>query len=370
MRIMIISSDTKSLIDFRMDLMIKIRDKGHEIIAVAPEKKFIEDFNKNGINFIQIKFDRVSTSILDDINFYFKIKSLIRSEKPDMVFSYALKPVIYGSLAAKRCGVKKIYSLLPGLGHAFNKDIINLKDKSINRIVKILLKKSLKYNTRVIVQNPDDKQELLNEKIIDEARIVRVNSSGVNMEKFKVTKYPEKITFIMVSRLLKNKGVLEYIEAARQIKNENSNVRFLLLGPIDSNPLSLKRDELNNLIEDGCIEYLGEVNDVREYIGQSSVFILPSYYREGVPRSIQEAMSMGRAIITTDWIGCRETVIDGYNGYLVKVRDVKDLKKSIKKFINSPELIQKMGKNSIKYCKEKFEKDIVNEQMCSSMDIN
>lgn len=370
MKIMLISSDTKSLIDFRGDLMIQMKEKGHEIIAVAPENEFLEEFNKMGVRFEQLKFNRASTSILGDISFYFKVKLLIKSEKPDMVFSYALKPVIYGSISAKKCGVNKIYSLLPGLGHAFNRDNLSFKDRLVNKIVKLLLRYACKYNKRVIVQNPDDKEELINEGIVSEYKIERVNSSGVNMDKFKPTEYPENITFIMISRLLKNKGVLEYISAAKNIKKEYKKVKFLLVGPLDSNPLSLSKIELENLIADGCVEYLGVTNDVREYISRSSVFVLPSYYREGVPRSTQEAMAMGRPIITTDWIGCRETVIDKYNGYLIQAKNTNQLEEAMRNFIKDPYLIKNMGENSIKYCKEKFEVNIINEQMIKYIDLS
>ena len=369
MRIMVISSDTKSLIDFRADLMMEMKNLGNDIIAVAPENGYDEEFNKMGIDFVQVEFDRASTSVLEDIKFYFKIKKIINEKKPDIVFSYALKPVIYASIAASKCGVEKIYSLLPGLGHAFNKGEVKFKDKVVSKLVRMLLKYACNLNKRIIVQNPDDRQELINEKIIKEDKVVRVNSSGVNMDRFKISDYPDNTTFIMISRLLKNKGVIEYISAAKNLKKKYKDVRFQLLGPIDSNPLSLSKNELDNLIDDDSVEYLGVTDDVRDYIGNASVFVLPSYYREGVPRSIQEAMAMGRTIITTDWIGCKETVVDGYNGYLVKPKEICDIEEKMEILIKDPELIQEMGKNSLEYCKEKFDINLVNKQMLEFIDL-
>lgn len=368
MKILIVSSDTKSLIDFRSDLMKDMINQGHEVIAVAPENEFLDTFQKMGVKFCRIEFERASANPLNDIKFYRKIVRAIKREKPDLVFSYAIKPVIYASIAAKRCKVKAIYSLLPGLGYAFSQ-MDGIKDRILKKVVIWLLKLGCKYNEVVFVQNPDDRIELISKGILSENKCIRVNSSGVNLTKFVPVERPPKPIFIMVARLLKDKGLFEYINAARYLKQKYEYAEFLLLGPFDANPTSVKENELKELISDGCVNYLGEVNDVRPILTQTSVFVLPSYYREGVPRSVQEAMAMGRAIITTDWIGCRETVKDQFNGLLVKPKDTNDLINKMEYFIRNPDEINRMGENSIKYCLEKFDVKIINEQMLSAMNM-
>jgi glycosyltransferase involved in cell wall biosynthesis len=370
MKILIISSDTKSLIDFRSDLMLEMKAHGNTVIAAAPENEYLDKFEKLGIKFQQLKFDRTSTNPMNDIKFFRRIIKIIRIEKPDMLFSYAIKPVIYGSLAARLCKVKYVKSLLPGLGYAFNQSEINsIKDQLVKKMVRNLLKLSCKYNDVVMVQNPDDRNELINNKIITKEKCVRVNSSGVNFNDYYPVRLPQKPVFIMASRLLKDKGVLEYIKAAKYLKPKYKEAKFLLLGPFDSNPTAVKENELQNLISDGSVQYLGKTDDVRPFITNASVFVLPSYYREGVPRSIQEAMAMGRAIITTDWVGCRETVKDGFNGFLVEPKNTDQLIEKMEYLIKNSKMISDMGTNSERYCREKFDVNIINKQMMDAMKI-
>ncbi|WHY76644.1 glycosyltransferase family 4 protein [Neobacillus sp. WH10] len=370
MKVLVISSDTKSLIDFRSELMIEIINQGNEVVAVAPENIFLEEFEKIGVKFCQISFHRTSKNPFNDLKYYINLLKVIKKENPDIIFSYHMKPVIYGSMAGNKSNVKCIYSLFPGLGYTFSKiDNPSLKDKLLQKIIIWLLKHACKHNNLVFVQNPDDRQELIENRIIPEDKCVRVNSSGVDLNKYTPVKLPAKPVFIMAARLLKDKGVFEYINAANHVKQKYNHVEFLLLGPIDLNPNSINEQELNELLSDGCVKYLGHVNDVRPYISQASIFVLPSYYREGVPRSIQEAMAMGRAIITTDSIGCRETVKHGYNGLLTRPKDTDDLINNMEYLIQNPGEISRMGENSIKYCKEKFDVKHVNKQMLSAMGI-
>lgn len=365
-----ISSNAKSLFDFRSDLIKEMIGYGHEVVTVAPENNLCEEFKKIGTKFIQHQFDRASTNPFNDLKFFINVFTIIKREKPDMVFSSALKPVIYASLAAKLCKVKNIYSLLPGLGYIFNQyDKPSIKHIVIQKAAIFLLKLGCSCNDRIIVQNPDDQSELVEKGIVTGNKCIRVNSSGVNFERFFPVELPPKPIFIMISRLLKDKGLLEYIKASSVLKQKYKEAEFLLLGPFDSNPSSVTETELNSLISDGCVKYLGETNDVRPFISGATIFVLPSYYREGVPRSIQEAMAMGRAIITTDWIGCRETVINGYNGYLTTAKKIDDLVEKMEYFILNPAEIQRMGENSTKYCKEKFDINIVNRQMLAAMNI-
>lgn len=370
MKVLVISSETKSLIYFRGELMTEIIKQGNEVVAVAAENDYLEEFNKIGVRFCPLPFNRASKNPFNDLQYYLKISKLIKRENPDMIFSYHIKPVIYASLAGAKCNVKQIYSLFPGLGYAFSQiENPRFKDKILQRMIIWLLKRACKHNKLVFVQNPDDRLELIDNRIIAQEKCIRVNSSGVNLNNYTPAELPEKPVFIMAARLLKDKGLFEYINAARCLKQKYSHAEFLLLGSFDLNPNSITKEELEELISDGCVTYLGYVKDVRPYISQASVFVLPSYYREGVPRSVQEAMAMGRTIITTDSVGCRETVKNGFNGLLTKPKDTEDLIKNMEYLIQNPEEINRMGKNSIDYCKEKFDVNLVNKQMLSGMGI-
>ena len=190
-----------------------------------------------------------------------------------------------------------------------------------------------------------------------------VNGSGVNMERFARNELPNEAVFLMVSRIIREKGVVEYCEAAREAKKQFPDARFILLGGMDNSLGALRREDIQPYIDDGTIEYPGEVKDPVEYYKQSSVFVLPSYYREGLPRSILEAMSCGRAVITTDWPGCREPIKDGVNGFLVPVKDSKALAEKMCALIASEKLLKNMAEAAYKTCVENYEVGIVNKQM-------
>ena len=368
MKIIIVASDTKSLVDFRGDLLITLISKGHSLVTLSPELGYDSFFSENNIKFHKINLNRAKISIFGDYKYYRQIKRIIQDENPDLLFSYSMKPVIYSSFAARKKTSLDVYSLLPGLGMTFSKPK-QIKNKLVQLITKMMLKKALKINRIVIVQNSDDLEELVEKKICDRHKIVRVNSSGVNMNKYILSPLPKEIVFLMASRLLKSKGVIEYCNAARIIHNNYPHVKFILAGNIDSNSDSLSEHQLKEISESGIVDYRGNVDNIIEVLKESSVFVLPSYYREGVPRSIQEAMSMGRPIITTNWIGCRDTVIEGYNGYLIEPKDCIVLARAMKKFILNPQLIKTFGVNSYNLCKDKFEISVVNSQMLKFLNI-
>ena len=194
-----------------------------------------------------------------------------------------------------------------------------------------------------------------------------VNGSGVDLKHYYVTQLPSNINFLLIARLLNSKGVRIYADAARKIKENYPDVLFTLVGKIDENPDAISQNELDQWMNDGVINYLGHLSDVRKAISDCSVYVLPSYYREGTPRSILEAMSMGRAIITTDLPGCRETVIDGDNGFLVKARSVENLVKALLNFIEKPDCVNSMGLRSREIAEEKYDVHMVNSVMIREM---
>ena len=289
--------------------------------------------------------------------------------KPDYILSYTIKPVIYGTLAAKIVGIKHRFALITGLGSVFNEGK-SKRSKSLLFIVKHMYKVSLLGAEKVFFQNPDDMELFRKYKIASALQSCVVNGSGVDLDYYKFSNPPGKISFLLLARLLNSKGVRIYFEAAQIVKSLYPNIEFSLAGHIDDlNNDSISRGELDSWIERKVINYYGQMSDVRTAIANCSIYVLPSFYREGVPRSILEAMSMGRAIITTNTPGCKETVIDGENGYLIDPKSVSKLVDAIMKFVNQPETVRKMGVKSREMAEEKYDVYKVNDFMLRKMKI-
>lgn len=365
-KILIISPQTKNLINFRADLICDIRKKGYDVTVVIPEDESRDFFRKNGAKVRLINLDKNSASVGQTMAYYKNLKKIIKEEKPDKVFSYTIKPVIFGSMAAHKADVKEIYSLICGLGMLFCSD--SLKIKVLRFFAGRLYKHALKYNTKVIFQNKDDINEFVKCGYVERNKCELVNGSGVNMKKFVKNDLPkDKISFLMVSRVLKEKGVMEYFEAAKLVKEKYPETRFSYIGQIDKNKNALPFDLLKSYVSSGVVEYVPETKEVEKYVAKCSVFVLPSYYREGIPKTLLEATAMGRPIITTKTPGCKETVIEGENGLFVKTRDAKDLAEKMIWMVEHKDKLQKMGDKSFEICKEKFEIGIIDEKMMGVM---
>lgn len=362
MNILIISPKNKSVFNFRGDLIRDMISQGHTVKVIGPNREYIDDVMALGVSeFIEVPLVKDNTSIKGDLAYLNALKKVMKEHKPDLVFSYTIKPVIYGSIAAKAAKVSRICALVPGLGRVYASG--GLKVKMIRLITKFLYQRAFAACDRVIFQNPDDIRELVAQHYLPENKTALVNGSGVNMNRFQRAELPENPVFLMVSRIIREKGVMEYCEAARMVKKTHPEARFILLGGFDSSIGALKKEDIQSYIDDGSIEFPGEVKDPVAYYQQSSVFVLPSYYREGLPRTILEAMSCGRATITTDWPGCREPITDGENGYLVPIRDANALADKMQLLVENRELLAKMADAAYERCKSHYAVEIVNAQM-------
>jgi glycosyltransferase involved in cell wall biosynthesis len=366
MKIAVLSSHTSSLFWFRLDMMKDFIKKGYTVIALGsePEAEWKSKFNEHNIDYRQLYVERNGINPLKDLKTIRSLYRFMKKEKPDKVFAYQAKTVVYGSIAAKINGVSEVYPLIAGLGSIFRGE--GIKNKIIKKIMKMEYRAACKFSKKVFFQNNDDKQEFIQNGLINEEKTVIINGSGVDLGKFKPTQFPEEPAFLFIGRLIKDKGIMEYLEACKEVKAKHPKVRCLLVGPFDSNPSALKPDELNPYIENGVIEYFGEQSDVRPFISQCSTYILPSYH-EGTPKTVLEAMAMGRSIITSDAPGCRETVIEGLNGYLVKVKDIKGLTNKMNYLISNQEINQEMGKKSIELAREKYDVKVINQSIMQTM---
>ena len=343
MKFLIIASYPASILKFRGALIAAIQDADFEIHIAAPEfQNFPEDMGQlKELGYVvhNIPLQRTGTNPITDAKTLLALYRLIKSIKPDYVIAYTIKPVIYGLLAAKLAKVPHRFALITGLGYAFQgADAQNYRKSNLQKIMHQLYSTALASAQIVIFQNPDDEALFKKMKILKLAIPTKViNGSGVDISEYSVLPFPTNnnepsYRFLLIARLLGDKGVREYAQAATLVKAKYPQAQFDLVGWIDDNPDSIQQQELDSWIDDGLFIFWGKLTDVQPAIAASSVYVLPSY-REGTPRTVLEAMAMGRPIITTDAPGCRETVVDGYNGYLVPVKAVEELATAMERFI-------------------------------------
>jgi len=366
MKIAVLSSHTQSLFWFRMDMMKEFIKKGHTVIALgdSPEVDWNDMFKKHNIEYKQLHVQRNGINPFKDLKTFGELFRFLKEEKPDKVFAYQAKTVVYGSIAARFNGITEVYPLIAGLGSIFRGT--SFKNKIVKIIMKIEYWIACKCSKKVLFQNNDDKNEFVNNNLIKDIKAVIINGSGVNLEKFQPTPLPTEPAMLFIGRLIKDKGIIEYLEACKVVKSKYPKLRCLLVGPYDSNPSALKPEELQPYIDNEIVEYFGEQSDVRPFIAQCSTFVLPSYH-EGTPKTVLEAMAMGRSIITTNAPGCRETIADGINGYLVAVNDIYGIVEKMEHLISNFITVQEMGDASLKIVTTKYDVKIVNQAILQTM---
>jgi glycosyltransferase involved in cell wall biosynthesis len=362
------------LINFRGPFIKALCDAGLEVHAIAPglndDQETQSQLQAWGVITHDVSMQRTGTNPLRDLSTLHSLYRLFREIKPDAVLGYTIKPVIYGTLAAWLARVPRRYVLITGLGYAFS-DQAQGKRAIVLSVVRRLYRMAIRRAHHVMFQNPDD-QALFRSLGILPSHLPStvVNGSGVDVKHFEQAPLPDApISFLLTARLIADKGVRLYAEAAKKIKSKHPDAKFFLVGDLDDNPESIKREELDAWIESGDIEYLGRLSDVRPALANAHVFVLPTYYREGVPRTILEAMAMGRPIITTDAPGCRETVVEGENGFLVPIKSVDALSEAMQRFVDQPDLVAKMGQRSWAIAEEKYDVHKVNAVMLEAMGI-
>lgn len=375
MKILIIGTTPSSFYRFRADLINSLINLQHDVYA------FTDSYNANeltkietlGVTVIPYRLSRGGLNPLEDIKSTILLAKKIRAIKPDIVLSYFVKPVIFGTLAAKLARVPKTIGMLEGLGYTFTDQPkgLNNKTQAIKSIQIALYKLALPQLNHLIFLNPDDPKDLLERYSIKVKNMYILGGIGLNLEEYAYKAPPNRnfINFLFIGRLLKEKGIHEFITAAKLVKQIYPNTKFTILGSIDeANPGALKKAELNQLVSSSVINFPGHVDNVHEWIANCDVFVLPSY-REGFPRSTQEAMAIGRPVITTDVPGCRETVVDGVNGFLVEKWNPKVLAEKMIYFIENPDQIEKMGLESYKIAQKKFDANEVNKRLLNILGV-
>lgn len=377
-KIFVVGTTASNLYLFRKDFIISCINKGYQVFALVSEydDAWLEKIKKLGAEVITYDLSRSGLNPFHDMQTLFQLKKIFAEHKPELVFSFFTKPVIYGSLAARLSHVPNVVGMIEGLGSPFtiHPNGQSFKMKFVQIFQVLLYRIVFPFLDRIIFLNSNDPSDLIEKnKIYHKQNAVQIlGPIGLDLRDYSYVKWESSspFTFIFVARLLAEKGIYEFIEAAKQVKEKYPDILFKVIGGLDlENPYGLSEADLDKLIATKVIEYPGFVNNVNEHIAESSVFVLPSYYREGVPRSTQEAMAIGRPVITTDVPGCRDTVIDGVNGFLIPKWDVNALVEKMCFFIENPDQINIMGKESYKIACEKFDVHKVNKKLFEIMEI-
>lgn len=371
MKVVILASLAYSLVNFRGALITAIVARGHDVVACAPDDdpETEQKLAAMGARYRRIPMDRTGLNPFRDLATLRHLVGLLREEDPDAVLAYTQKPIVYGGIATRLAGNgAHFHAMVSGLGHVYGEDG-GVKRAMLRVVVSWLYRVAIARAATVFVFNRDDAGEMRRRAILrPDHRVVQVPGSGVDTAHFVPRPIPAgPPVFLLIARLMRDKGLLEFVEAARLVRARFPEARFRILGPIDSNPTGIGGHEIAAWATDGDIEYLGETRDVAPHFSAASVFVLPSYYREGLPRTILEAMASGRPVITTDMPGCRDAVTDQSTGFIVPPRNAAALAAAMTRFLEEPDLIVAMGARARQIAEKRFDVAKVNAQLMAEM---
>ncbi len=355
-KIAFVSNTSFSLYNFRIGV-IRHFVKNYDVVVIAPEDEYSDFFRKEGIRYIPIVMENKGTSVVNDMRLMKNLYNLYKKEKLDFIFHYTIKPIIYGSIASSLQSIKSI-AITTGLGFAF------MKESLINKIVKVMYRFAVRRVCEVWFLNHDDFQVFISNKIVKENKTFILNSEGVDMEHFSEMEKSSNngnFTFLLFSRLIVEKGIREYATAAKKLKAKYPDISFSLLGKIDVGTSgNISQEEIDEWVREGYIDYKGYSLEVRQFIADSDCVVLPSYYREGIPRCLMEAMSMKKPIITTNNVGCVELIEDGVNGYMCEPKSADDLMEKMERlFLLSKEEQIKMGESGREIIRKKYDEKLI-----------
>nr|QFC18175.1 glycosyl transferase [Vibrio parahaemolyticus] len=365
-KVLILANTTFTISNFRVELIESLIKKRLDVYVICPNDDVKNEniLKKTGAKVISIKVNRNGLNPFSDLLYFYSLCRFVHRIKPDFIFNYTIKPLLYGSISSLVVKKKiKVMSNITGVGYVFSGT--SLKQKILRVFIIPLLRYALKHNDVVFFQNKNDFQLYNDCKLIENGKKIEIlNGSGVNLNKFspRSDAYPT-LTFIFVGRFMKDKGVFNFIEAAKFLKKKyNSSISFMMFGKVDSNPESLSQVQIDDLMKDNVFDRICSIDEIHTVLKKNSIVVLPSY-REGTPRSVLEGMACGLPIITTDAPGCRETVITNYNGFLIPINNTTELIISCEKFIEDETLKNTFGVNSRILAEEKFDVELVNNRI-------
>ena len=374
-RVVFISSYAPSLANFRGPLIRHLIESGFECVCFAPDfddetRKQVDAIGAEPLDYV---LERVRLAPARDIINTVSLSAKLREQRPDISITYFAKPVIFGTIAAALAGVRTRVSFIEGLGTLFMRSAepLPLKRRLLRGMVKLCYRMSLRLCHRVFFCNPDDLEFFVTECGVDRNKAALLPGIGVDLQHYEaMPPAMDRITFVMLGRLLVSKGVRVFADAARLLSKEFPTARWLLVGDVDVNPDSVTRAEVEGWVSEGLVEWTGQVSDVRPWLAQSSVLVLPSRYPEGLPRSLMEGLAAARPVITSDSPGCRETVTPGVNGFLLERIEPEALARAMRRFLQDPTLVESMGSQSRELAVSRFDANEVNRQILISLGLD
>jgi glycosyltransferase involved in cell wall biosynthesis len=358
MRIAVVANTAWYLFNFRLNLMRALQQAGHSVLAIAPPDPYAERISAAGIDFEPVRISGGGTNPLLELASVAALWRVTHRRGVDLVLSYTPKGNLYCALACMCRGVPFVPNV-SGLGRAFT------QRSAVTRVVQALYRLTFRRASMVFFQNREDMEVFVSARLVDPARAERLPGSGVDLARFVPASAVERAhdapVFLLVARMLWDKGVGEFVAAARMVLARYPRARFQLMGFLDvANPSAISRQQMADWVGEGVVEYLGQTDDVRAALVHADCVVLPSNYREGVPRTLLEAAATGRAVITTDAPGCRDTVLDGISGYLCRTEDARDLADKILRFIAlAPGQRQDLGRAGRRHVEAQFDEQIV-----------
>ena len=360
-KLFIITNNDKFFLSHRSPIALAAKKAGYDVTILASATGRQNEITDMGLNYIELPMNTTGMNKWEELKTLRFLKKIYRTEKPDIVHHVGLKPILWGTCAARFAKIPHVVNAISGTGFLFSPEKRNSKaSKAVCFLLKMVNKKSDVF----IFQNHDDEKEFIKAGIIDSCQTRFIKGSGVDLNRFSYVpeddKDNKKLKVVFTGRMIKSKGVMEFIQAAVILRQKYyEKVEFLLCGGLDSNPTALQKYELETLCDGKYIKWLGFQSNIYEILKQCHIFVFPSYYMEGLPKSIIDAQSAGLPVITTDWVGCRDTVINGENGFLVPVKDAETLAKKIDLLLEDTELRQRMGKNARYFAEQNFDINLV-----------
>lgn len=365
MKLIMVANTAWSVFNFRHSLIKELLSCGVELYVIAPEDKFSVKLAEMGCQVLDLPMQAKGVNPFADFGLMLRLLRHYREIKPDFIIHYTIKPNIYGSLAAKLADIPSL-AITTGLGYTF------VNQNVVSQVARQLYKFAFRYPKEVWFLNEDDRSVFLEHRLIEPDKAVLLHGEGVNLNHFVSSDKPqpdENVRFLLIARMLRDKGVCEFVEAARQIRQQYPNAIFQLLGDCGvPNPSVISREEIAQWENEGVVEYLGTTDDVRPVIAQADCLVLPSYYREGIPRTLMEGAAMAKPIITTDNVGCRDVVLDGQTGYLCEVKNAKSLAQRCEQFLSLSDSEKlAMGKAGRSFMEAKFDEKWVIKQYFATL---
>lgn len=360
-RLFIVVNQDWFFLSHRLPIAVAAKEAGYDVTIVSEDTGVSDKIRQAGLKTVALPINKAGANIKDEIKTFKFLYKLFKKEKPDIVHLVGLKTMLWGSLACKLLGVKAMVSAVCGLGVLFDEE--HAQSFMTQNILKVLRVTHRRERLAVVFQNNDDKAIFMNAKIMREDQCAFTNGSGINLQNYDYTPEPTEgpIKIIFTARMVEDKGTLVLIDAAKKLEAEDKGkVQFLLCGGLETNPNGITKEVLESKCDGEYIQWLGHRKDVLELLKQSHIMAFPSWYREGLPKSVIEAEAIGRPVVTTDSVGCRDTVVDGKNGFMIPIKDSDALAAALKKLIDNAELRKEMGRNAREFAVNKFDiKDVV-----------